>query len=54
MGINGQEVAPLWLEGRLPEIVAYNGCNALTACLIWLRLAHFGGFFSSGDYADEL
>ena len=53
MGINGQEVAPLWLEGRLPEIVACNKCDALTTYLIWLRLTHFGGFFSSGDYADE-
>ena len=53
MGINGQEVAPLWLEGRLPEIVAYNECDSLTTYLIWLRLAHIGVFFSSGEYADE-
>ena len=33
--------------------MVYNECDALTTYLIWLRLAHFGGFFSSGEYADE-
>ena len=33
--------------------MAYNECEALTTYLIWLRLAHIGGFFSSGEYADE-
>ena len=33
--------------------MAYNKCDALTTYLIWLSLTHFGGFFSSGDYADE-
>ncbi|MEE3122865.1 MAG: 3'-5' exonuclease [SAR324 cluster bacterium] len=53
MGVEGKEVAPLWLEGRLPEIVAYNECDALSTYLIWLRTAHFGGFFSDQAYEEE-
>jgi len=53
LGVDGQEVAPLWLEGRWDEIVAYNECDALTTYLLWLRLAHFGGFFDEGQYAAE-
>ena len=43
----------LWLEGRLPEIVAYNEFDALTTYLIWLRTAHFGGFFTESEYEEE-
>ena len=50
LGIIGQEVAQLWLEGRLLEIVAYNKCDALTTYLIWLRMAFFGGFFNPIQY----
>ena len=53
MGVEGKEVAPLWLEGRLPEILAYNECDALSTYLIWLRTAHFGGFFSNQTYEEE-
>ncbi len=53
MGVDGQEVAPLWLEGRWAEIVAYNECDALTTYLLWLRLAHFGGFFNPEEYQIE-
>ena len=53
MGVDGQEVAPLWLEGKLDDIVAYNECDALTTYLLWLRLAHFAGFFSEKEYEDE-
>ncbi|MDP6654728.1 MAG: 3'-5' exonuclease, partial [SAR324 cluster bacterium] len=53
MGVSGEEVAPMWLEGRLAEIVAYNECDALTTYLIWLRMAFFGGFFDQRQYAEE-
>ena len=53
MGVSGEEVAPMWLEGRLAEIVAYNECDALTTYLIWLRMAFFGGFFNQQQYAEE-
>ena len=53
MGISGEEVAPMWLEGRLAEIVAYNECDALSTYLIWLRMAYFGGFFDLQQYTEE-
>ena len=53
MGVSGEEVAPMWLEGRLTEIVAYNECDALSTYLIWLRVAYFGGFFDPQQYTEE-
>jgi hypothetical protein len=53
MGVDGNDVAPLWLEGRLDRIVQYNECDALTTYLVWLRLAHFAGFFDDTEYARE-
>ena len=48
--MDGKHVAPMWLEGRLDEIVAYNECDALTTYLLWLRMAHSIGYFNSGRY----
>lgn len=53
MEVNGQEVAEMWLAGDLKGIVAYNELDALTTYLVWLRMAHFGGFFSPEAYAEE-
>jgi predicted PolB exonuclease-like 3'-5' exonuclease len=53
MGVDGNDVAPLWLEGNLDRIVRYNECDALTTYLVWLRLAHFAGFFDDGAYVRE-
>lgn len=53
MGVDGQEVAPMWLDGRLDEIVAYNECDALTTYLLWLRVSHFSGFFDDSQYHEE-
>jgi len=53
MDVDGNQVARLWLEGRLDEIVRYNEYDALTTYLLWLRLAHFAGHFSAEDYATE-
>ncbi|MBF0462739.1 MAG: 3'-5' exonuclease [Magnetococcales bacterium] len=49
----GDEVAQLWLAGRLQDIIAYNECDALTTYLLWLRMAHFAGHFSHEQYAAE-
>lgn len=49
----GHQVADMWLDGRLADIVAYNECDAVTTYLLWLRFAHFGGFFDSRDYEEE-
>ena len=53
MDVDGNDVAALWLEGRLAEIVAYNEFDALTTYLVWLRMAHFAGHFSAGEYQRE-
>jgi hypothetical protein len=53
VGVDGNDVARLWLDGRLAEIVAYNEMDALTTYLVWLRLAHFAGHFTSASYAHE-
>ena len=53
MGVDGNDVAPMWLEGKLDRIVQYNECDALTTYLVWLRLAHFAGFFDDAEYARE-
>ena len=49
----GNAVANLWLDGKLDEIVAYNEFDSLTTYLVWLRVAHFGGFFSTAEYERE-
>lgn len=51
--IDGQQVADRWLEGKLGDIVAYNECDAVTTYLLWLRFAHFGGFFDDQEYEEE-
>jgi hypothetical protein len=53
LDVDGNDVAALWLDGRLGEIVAYNECDAVTTYLVWLRLAHFAGFFSTQAYGAE-
>jgi predicted PolB exonuclease-like 3'-5' exonuclease len=52
-GVDGKQVAPMWLEGKLDEIIAYNECDALTTYLLWLRMAHSIGHFDSDQYAEE-
>jgi predicted PolB exonuclease-like 3'-5' exonuclease len=51
--VDGSDVAPLWLEGQLDRVVRYNECDALTTYLVWLRLAHFAGFFDERAYLRE-
>ena len=53
LGLGGHEVAPMWLEGNIDEIVAYNEFDALTTYLLWLRVAHFAGLFSGAQYEQE-
>lgn len=53
MGVDGNDVAPLWLEGKLDRIVRYNEFDALTTYLVWLRLAHFAGHFDDDEYSKE-
>ena len=53
MEVEGEQVAGLWLAGKLSKIVAYNECDALTTYLVWLRVAHLAGHFSSEQYEQE-
>jgi len=53
MGVDGTHVAEMWLAGDVKGIVQYNVCDALTTYLVWLRIAHFGGFFTAAAYGDE-
>ena len=53
LDVDGNQVARLWLAGNLQKIVQYNEFDALTTYLLWLRLAHFAGHFSSEEYAGE-
>jgi predicted PolB exonuclease-like 3'-5' exonuclease len=53
MEVDGNQVAQLWLSGDLRQIVEYNEYDALTTYLVWLRLAHFAGLFTSEQYARE-
>ncbi|RLE25369.1 MAG: hypothetical protein DRJ65_07905 [Acidobacteria bacterium] len=53
MDVDGNQVAQMWLEGRLEEIVHYNEYDALTTYLLWLRTAHLGGFFNDEAYRLE-
>ncbi len=50
---SGSDVADLWMAGDIGRIVAYNELDALTTYLLWLRVAHFGGFFTLEEYQRE-
>jgi 3'-5' exonuclease len=52
-GIEGEDVAKMWLAGRWTEIIQYNCFDALTTYLLWLRLAHFAGHFNAEQYEEE-
>lgn len=53
MEVDGNQVAGMWLEGRLREIIAYNEFDALTTYLLWLRMALFGGHVTPEQYQHE-
>lgn len=53
LGVDGGDVAEMWLRGETRQIVAYNECDALTTYLLWLRVAHFAGKFTDAEYDEE-
>lgn len=53
MGVSGEDVAKMWLEGKWKEIVEYNCFDAISVYLVWLRMAHLGGFVTDEDYEEE-
>lgn len=50
---DGTDVTDSWLGGDIERIVRYNECDALTTYLVWLRIAHFAGFFDLRQYREE-
>ena len=50
---SGADVADLWMAGEIGRIVAYNELDALTTYVLWLRVAHFAGFFTADEYGQE-
>ncbi len=53
ISVDGNQVAPLWLNGELNKIIAYNEFDAITTYLLWLRIAHFSGFLTLEQYESE-
>lgn len=53
MGVDGQQVAPMWLDGQIEKIIAYNEFDAVTTYLLWLRVAHFAGLVTPEEYEAE-
>ena len=51
---DGQQIADLWLAGKLSQIIAYNEFDVLTTYLLWLRTAKFAGKVSEKAYFEEL
>ena len=51
--IDGGGTARAWLDGDLAGIVRYNEHDALTTYLVWLRVAHFAGHFTTEQYQVE-
>lgn len=49
----GNDVVKLWADGMVHQIVEYNECDAITTYLLWLRTAHFAGFFPDEQYHQE-
>ena len=49
----GDDVAGLFYGGKVREIVQYNVFDALTTYLLWLRVEHFKGTFTTEQYVVE-
>lgn len=53
LGVDGGDVASMWLRGEHRRIVDYNECDAITTYLLWLRVAHFAGKITTPQYTKE-
>ena len=53
LDVTGDDVAGLFYGGKLADIVRYNVFDALTTYLLWLRVEHFRGAFTTEGYALE-
>ncbi len=53
MDVDGNAVAVLWMQSEHQRIIDYNECDAITTYLLWLRVAHLAGKFSTAQYEQE-
>ena len=53
MGVSGDQVADLYLEGKEREIVEYNQLDALTTHLVMLKIAFHSGRLGAAAYCAE-
>lgn len=54
LDVAGDEVATMYLDGKLSEIVAYNECDALTTHLVMLRVAYHASKVDEAGYQAEV
>lgn len=53
LGVDGNEVAAMWLAGRHQEIIDYNETDTATTYLLWLELARMAQHVSNAAYESE-
>ena len=53
LGVSGDSVGEMWLQGKLKEIVDYNEFDAFTTHLVWARMARFADLFTAEQYELE-
>ncbi|MBT6462894.1 MAG: 3'-5' exonuclease [Opitutae bacterium] len=53
LGVSGDSVGEMWLQGKLKEIVDYNEFDAFTTHLVWARMARFADLFTAEQYEQE-
>ena len=53
LDMSGDGVARLWGLGKRKQIVDYNEFDAFTTHLLWARVAHFSGHFTTEQYLHE-
>lgn len=51
--VGGGDVAKLWAEGKVTEIVRYNQCDVLSQYELYMRVALLAGLIAPDKYAEE-
>lgn len=53
LGVEGSDVAQMYCEGKLAEIVAYNECDTASTYLVWLEVLRMTGQIDGDGYEIE-
>lgn len=53
LGVDGTDVADMYLCDMLADIVAYNECDAATTYLVWLEVLRMNGLVTENAYIHE-